>query len=87
MFLCTVSTLIGTTDTKTTSGHIALGTGLVSSGSLENFADIDVGYTAAEVLGTLKAGIGTTNMEVAHNGLNVPRTGTSGDLVKTSAER
>ncbi len=82
MLLCTISTLIGTTNTETTSSHIALGASLISSGSLENLTNIDVGYTAAEVLGTLKAGVRATNMEVAHNSLNVPRTGTGRNLVK-----
>ena len=83
MFLCTISTLIGTTDTKTTTSHISLRTGLIGRRSLKNFTDIDVGNTAAEILGTLKAGIRATNMEMTHDRFNVARASTGGNLIET----
>ena len=82
MLLCTISTLIGAADTKTTSGHVTLRAGLIGGGSLENFTNINVGHATAEVLGTLKTSVRTTNMEVTHNCLDIPRAGTGGNLVK-----
>ncbi len=82
MFLCTIGTLIRTTDTKTTPGHVTLRAGLIGGGSLKNFTNINVGHTAAEVLRTLKAGVGATNMEVTHDSFDIPRTSTGGNLVE-----
>gem|GEM_PF-5763756 len=83
MFLCTVSTLIGTTDTKTTSSHVTLRTGLIRSGSLKNLTNVNIGHAATEILRTLEAGIGTTNVEMAHDRFDVPGTSTGGDLIET----
>ena len=83
MLLCTVDALIGTTDTKTTTCHISLRTSTVGRRSLENLTDINIGHAAAEILGTLKAGIGTTNMEMTHDSFNIARASTRRDLVET----
>ena len=83
MFLCTISTLIRATDTKTTSGHITLRASLISGRSLENLTDIDIGHTATKILGTLQTGIGTTNMKMSHNRFDIPRASTGGNLVET----
>ena len=83
MLLGTIGTLIRTTDTKTTASHISLRTGLIGRRSLENLTDINIGHAAAEILGTLKTGIGTTNMEMTHDSFNIARASTGRNLVKT----
>ena len=83
MLLCTVDALIGTTDTKTTTCHISLRTSTVGRRSLENLTDINIGHAAAEILGTLKTGIGTTNMEMTHDSFNIARASTGRNLVET----